>query len=443
MSGRQPKSKTQSVEEVSTYQSKDEMNLAEFPVVKLGSRDKREVIIYEAWVKDESGERQKRKWEVRGAAGIGLPDEFGDRVMVALMTMTAQQGFHSPKVSFSEYQLLKILGLTDGKRNYQALEKVLNQLVGITIYSRKAFWDNAKKRRVTNQEAFHLVEKFWLRKWEEDDEKRESEDSSGYIVWSDTFWQSFQSGYIKNLNLPFYLSLDNAIARRLYRFLDKWMHYRDECEIDIFDLGGRLGMVRYKYPSEVKKKLQPGFDELIRQGYLAEAEVYKKGKFTRVRFVKAASQPWSDIPNLFSIDQSDANEDSENAAGNRSNDAEAALTGELILQAVIGVNEPWRPFYEVYGTNQGQHDTWDAVLNSLSMSMPQSTYQQYLEGTQLLSIDGNEAVVGVLHATLKDWLKNRMAKKILKALSEQLEEKLQSIEFVSIDDLRLPIDQGT
>lgn len=430
MSGRQPP-KTQSAEEALNLQSKDEMNLAEFPVVKLGSRDKREVIIYEAWVKDENGERQKRKWEVRGAAGVGLPDEFGDRVMVALMTMTAQQGFHSPKVTFSEYQLLKILGLTDGKRNYQALEKVLKQLVGITIYSQKAFWDNSKKRRVTNQEAFHLVEKFWLRKWEEDDERLESEDSSGYIIWSDTFWQSFQSGYIKNLNLPFYLSLDNAIARRLYRFLDKWMYYRDECEIDIFDLGGRLGMVRYKYPSEVKKKLQPAFDELIKQGYLAEAEVYKKGKFTRVKFVKAASQPWGDIPNLFPFEQADVNENDENAAEGRSSGAEAALAP----QVVIGANDPWGPFYEVYGTDQSHRDTWAVVLKSLSISMPQSTYQQYLEDTLLLSIEGNEAIIGVLHATSKDWLENRMGNKVLKALNGQLDERVQSIQFVSLNEL--------
>lgn len=160
MSGQSKPTETPAVEEVRTYQSKDEMNLAEFPVVKLGRRDKRNIIVYETWFVDENGDRQRRKWEVQGAAGAGLPDEFGDRVLMGLMSLTAQQKFDSPKVAFTEYQLLKVLGLTDGQLNYKALEKVLKQLVGITIYSEKAFWDNAKKRRVTSQEAFHVIERF-------------------------------------------------------------------------------------------------------------------------------------------------------------------------------------------------------------------------------------------------------------------------------------------
>jgi hypothetical protein len=32
-----------------TLSGKDEMNLAEFPLTKLGSRDQRDVLIYEGW----------------------------------------------------------------------------------------------------------------------------------------------------------------------------------------------------------------------------------------------------------------------------------------------------------------------------------------------------------------------------------------------------------
>lgn len=64
---------------------KDEMNLAEFPLTKLGTRDKRDVLVYEGWHLDEGRGPCRQVWTVRGAAGLGLPNELGDRVVLALI----------------------------------------------------------------------------------------------------------------------------------------------------------------------------------------------------------------------------------------------------------------------------------------------------------------------------------------------------------------------
>ena len=55
----------------------------------------------------------RQAWTVRGATGLGLPNEFGDRVMLALIYLTFQQGLPKPKVEFSRYQLLKLVGHAD------------------------------------------------------------------------------------------------------------------------------------------------------------------------------------------------------------------------------------------------------------------------------------------------------------------------------------------
>ena len=416
----QPRS-VDAVEEHLSAKGKDEMNLAEFPIAKIGRNDKKSTIEYEGWIVDKEGNRQQQKWVVSSSAAVGLPTEFAERVLVALMAFTAQEQFASKKVTFSVYRILKTLGLSMNKRNYKAVEKALKQLVGVTIYSEGAFWDKQKQKRVNRLKGFHLIDDIWLKYLEDDDSVIEEEGANGYIVWGNQLWSSFKAGYIKNLDIEFYYGLNSAIARRLYRFLDKRMHYQDEYQIDVFDLASRLGMARYAKPTHVRRKLKPGFDELIECGYLDAVETVKVGKYTRFRFAKGHTRLVQGV--LWDV--------SESSLGG----LEEALGDETADEPFMGQNEPWSAFYEAYGTTQAHHDTWAAVLKSLSMSMPQPTYQQYLEDTQLLSIEGEVAIIGVLHATSKDWLENRMGNKILKALNGQLEEKVQSIQFVSLKEL--------
>lgn len=264
---------------------RDEMNLAEFPFASLtrqqGDRDS---FTYEGWITDKEGKRHRQRWTVRGAGGLGLPTEYDERVVVALMAVSAQQGFAERKVPFSVYQILQVMGTPRSKRAYEAVQRSLERLVGVTIYAEGAFWDNGEKGWIKLKSGFHIMEKYWLAYLEEDEQVRAAEGVPGYFVWSEDLWKSIQDGYLKHLDLDFYFDLDSPLARRLYRFLDKRMAYQSTYEIDIFDLAGRLGMARYSYPSKVMEKLQPALDELVARGFLLRAEVVKVRKYTRLHF---------------------------------------------------------------------------------------------------------------------------------------------------------------
>jgi hypothetical protein len=240
--------------ELPVLNGKDEMNLAEFPLTKLGSRDRRDVLVYEGWGIDA----QKRPSHQR-----------------------------SRKVCFSRYQLLKMMQLDPEGKNCANLEQVLRQLTGMTIESERAFFNKAQNKRVVSREAFHLIEKLWLRKYETDNQVLADESTQGYIIWGKEIWESLQAGYIKNIDLTFYYGLSSPLARRLYRFLDKRMYYQDRTEIDIFELTGRLGQTAYSKPSEAFRKLKPAISQLVEAGFLVSGETVKKGKYTRVRFIKA------------------------------------------------------------------------------------------------------------------------------------------------------------
>lgn len=409
---------------------KDEMNLAEFPLGKLGKRDRRKVITYERMVRPKHGEPYLQKWEVHGAIELGLPDEAGDRVIVALMKLTAEQGFKSQKVTFSPYQILKMLGWkAEGKKTYDSLASILKQLVAITVFSDEAFYDNEKKKRVTYSKAFHIFEDMeWI---QENDANEDVKISSGgsnksYIVWSATIWKSLESGYIKNLNLDYYYSLANAIARRLYRFLDKWLYKQNEWEFDVFDVTDRLGMVRYRYPSEAKKSLKPACEELKNRGFLADYEFHKQGKYTRIHFVKVAR------PTLW-----DTLEDSADDQQTEQDKGEPTPQTAPILAE-------WEEVYKHYETSAELKTTWSNTLKELELSASQAVYQTHLVNTALLQIQDDVALIGTPNIVGADWLQNRMGRKIAQALSIHLETKISSVEFVSgRDKMESKVDEWT
>ena len=243
---------------------KDEMNLCELPIAKLSTRDQRDVIVFTGEVVKD-GKTITQEWVVSGTARVGLPTEFAERVLVALISLASEQGFPK-KTTFTVYEVLKFMGLSDAGTYYKDFKLALKRLHGVTITTQNSWWDNDKKKYRSIEKGFGLIDNYWLESLADDNETEM--ENGGYVLWNEWVLESFQSGYVKNLDTKFYYALDHTLARRLYRFLDKRMHYQDSYQIDIFALAARLGMAEYHYPSKVIEKLQPAFDELIARNYL-------------------------------------------------------------------------------------------------------------------------------------------------------------------------------
>jgi len=395
---------------------REEMNFSDFPIARLGARDKRQSIVHEEWF-GKKNERRYQKWVASASSALGLPTELGERVLVTLISISHEQEF-AKKTVFTVYRICKILGLPINQNSYKAVENALYQLAGLTIISEEAFYSNAEKKRITTKTAFHIIDIVWLRHVR-NDLVPALPGANGYIVWNDIILGSMRAGYIKRIDGTVYFRLKSPLARTMYKLLDKQMHYRDEWEIDIFVLASRLGMAKYKYPSKVIEKLRPAYDALIQDGFLSNAEVVKRGKYTRIRFTKATDvQSWSTVADSLPDEPVEHTDDGD--------------TSQVLRDR--NTNDPWRAVYELYDTSEAHHTIWAAVLKDLALSLPSATYHQYVEHTQLLAITGDEAVIGVAHASSKDWLENRMGNKILKALNSHLDDEVESISFVSLSD---------
>ena len=53
--------------------------------------------------------------------------------------------FESPKVFFSRYQLIEILGWDHGGKSYERIDLAFSRWVGVTLYWENAWWDKAER----------------------------------------------------------------------------------------------------------------------------------------------------------------------------------------------------------------------------------------------------------------------------------------------------------
>ena len=282
-----------------TSDGRDELNLAEFPLCALAHRLRpdQKSLRFEDQVRDESrGEMILRQLTVTAPDAYGLPTALDDEVLLGLIQLTRLRGFADRKVPFTRYQLIGLLGWRNETKSYERLEASLNRWTGVTLYYRNAWWNKARQCWV--DETFHVLDNVWLcHRGDRRDGVECAEDGSllSAFVWNEVLFRSFQAGNLKSLDFDFFRRLDSAVAKRLYRFLDKRFFRRPHLEFDLKQLAWEhIGLARCYDAASLKRKLRPGIVELEQKGYLqatSEADRFRKvgaGQWS-VAFAKAAS----------------------------------------------------------------------------------------------------------------------------------------------------------
>jgi plasmid replication initiation protein len=262
--------------------SRDEMNLAEFPLAVLSTRIDPSVKTLEFTdnVKHKNGELLERKWIITGADKFGLPTSSDDEVLLGLVKLTVDSGFQNQKVFFTRYELLRILRWTTEGRSYVRLQKALDRLSGVRIKATNAFYDNESKSHSTRN--FGIIDAYEI------NDGRDSNPKPSFFIWSETIFKSFQVGFIKKLDLDYYLNLQSAVSKRLYRYLDKHFWYRSRIQINLFTLAHeKIGISRnYRYASSLRQQLDPAINELIERGFLSLCGICRQRQTHRDCFIR-------------------------------------------------------------------------------------------------------------------------------------------------------------
>jgi hypothetical protein len=268
---------------------RDELNLAEFPFTLLTDRVPKgcKTVYFEDQIIDRAtGESISRKVTMTGSDEYGLPTAVDGDIIIGLIQLTkASNNFAAPKVAFSRYELIKLLGWEDDSKSYHRIEQSLNRWIGVTYYY--TAWRDKENESWTN-EKFHLLDNVSL----VDQARRrtlmmrgQAELTLSWFKWNEVVFRSFQAGYLKPLDLSFYYGLRSSISKQMYRYLDKHFGVRRTSEL-IFDLRTfafeKVGLSRNYDTGEIKSKLKPAIDELTEAGFLEplpkEERYFKDGR---------------------------------------------------------------------------------------------------------------------------------------------------------------------
>lgn len=266
-------------------EGRDELNLIELPFALITHENKQRLTsINRRWVE------QGREFYLRVSPNpdFGLPTFRTEEVMIAALELSHRQGFKSREVHTTKQEMLELMRWHDNGHYRQSLVQAFSQLAGIVIRTNR-FWNRTANRYEEAQAGFGVIDDFAFY----EDESRRSRGQLAlplsYFRWNQVLWDSYTAGYIKRLNTALYFSLRTNLARRLYRYVDKWV-YRGGQEIDLEKLATiKLGMSdQYRYPSLIVQKLKPAIEELNSRGVARIAIVRSK---TTESGYKAVIQP--------------------------------------------------------------------------------------------------------------------------------------------------------
>jgi replication initiator protein A len=256
---------------------KDEMNLAEYPLSILTHRVPRDRKTYSFTqrITDHEGTLVKQSWSVLGSDKYGLPTPYDDDVLIALLYCYKEQKPQGKQIHFSLYKLCQVMRKALSKREYDRMRDSLNRLTSTTIVATNCFYDNLAKSWVS--EAFHLFDRYKLY---QERKGRAASPHLSFVEMSEFFHRSVAvANYIKDLDLGIYYTLALPISKRLFRYLDKNRYKKRRYEETVMRMAYKLPLT-YAYPSQVKQKLTPAHEELLRHGYLTRVtyDVTREGE---------------------------------------------------------------------------------------------------------------------------------------------------------------------
>ena len=270
---------------------KDELNLAEFPITAIADRIQanQKALVFEDQITDTSrGETITRQLTITAPDSYGLPTAADDEVILGLVQLSKMNNFADREVFFRRREFLQLLGWRDEGKSYERLEKSLNRWIGVTLYYKNAWW--SKEQRCWVDEKFHILENVTLfdrDKARKGTSERQSNATLSSFTWNKVIFRSFEAGNLKSIDFDFLKSLQSAVAKRLYRFLDKRFFHKKTWEFDLKQLcREHIGLSRNYDSANLKRALRPAIRELEKRGFVTAMP-------NKERFCKIRTRDWS------------------------------------------------------------------------------------------------------------------------------------------------------
>jgi plasmid replication initiation protein len=264
---------------------RDELNIVEHVIgiaaerVPIDPATKREItsIRVERTIHEANGITADGFWEATGDPNHGgLPRGYDLDLFNAIMAVWGRGDPRQRLISdHSLYQLLQLTGRDAQTRSYRRLRAGLDRLYGLSINTYATIYDPAaQKHRTTHK--FRLFSGMVLEETDEGELRR------GMIRLSEEFFTLLQLRYWKITDAERYWRLPTTYTRQLFQYLDKHRYRAREQTFGLYHLAKRVGTAdetlrRYR-PAKLRDIMGPHFEELVKDGYLAEFRFAIQGR---------------------------------------------------------------------------------------------------------------------------------------------------------------------
>jgi hypothetical protein len=226
-------------------------------------------------IRTPDGQRVEQYVKVVGGREHGLPGPVDRDVHVAIMKLVHRAGGLPPDgvVSFSLYELLKILGKNRGGNNYEKVRESLDRVADCVIYAQNAFYDNETEQFRTHRFTPWSVHFASTRQGQGRSTERH------VLKFHEILVRSYNSGYLKSLDTDFFFSLKSPMAKSLYQLVDAKRRGKLSWTVGVQQLRQLIPMPEtYRYDSKIREKVEPGLKELKRRGFLERADYEQRGE---------------------------------------------------------------------------------------------------------------------------------------------------------------------
>jgi hypothetical protein len=253
-----------------------EINLELLPLFLYKTRGRsEESLVATNVIRTASGQRLEQYVKVVGGREYGLPGPTDRDVHVAIMKLMHRAGGMPSDglVSFSLYELLKVMGKNRGGNNYEKVRESLDRIADSVIYAKNAFYDNETEQFRTHRFTPWSVHFSSTRRGQGRSAERH------VLKFHEILVRSYHSGFLKTLDTDFFFSLRNPMAKSLYQLVDAKRRGKLSWTVGLKQLRQLIPMpASYRYDSKIREKIEPGLKELKRRGFLERADYEQRGE---------------------------------------------------------------------------------------------------------------------------------------------------------------------
>ena len=122
-----------------------------------------------------------------------------------------------------------MLGWPNEGKSYDRIKLSLLRIANVTYNYDNAWWDARQKTWTTR--AFHIIDTVEI------NDSRASSGPDGLfpsrIIWDEVVFDSFQAGFLRNIDFRLCIRLEHPTALRMYRFLGKRFHVEPDWTFDL------------------------------------------------------------------------------------------------------------------------------------------------------------------------------------------------------------------